>query len=309
MNMRSVRRLMLAAVPGAATYATWRYRQVVRELDSLHVTPPRLPGTVRVLPSRWGRVAYRIHEQPGPGPALVLLHGWGRTADSAWWPIIQRSRRTVLAIDLPGHGRSVLDKRFTFSLAAEAVMAAIDDARLERPVLVGHSMGGPVALTAVLWGGAEAFSAVVALATSAYWVRPRQMVMVASAPYVLGPGSPVTVRNQRNETRRAPDEQERIAWEYAVRPDRKVLMDSALELRKFDARRWSDLHLPPTTWVVTANDGIIDAADQRRSAERFATHRVDLPCEHSAVIEAPDRVMRILEAVATHPDRPTLVAV
>lgn len=298
---------MWGALPGAATYATWRYRKAVRELESLDVAPPALPGTLRSLSTRWGEIAYRLYERPGSGAALVLVHGWGRTADSAWWPIIARSERTVLAVDLPGHGRSVLDQRFNFSLAAEAVSRAIDEVDLDRPLLVGHSMGGPVAMTTVSLRGAEAFAGMVAMATSAYWVRPRQIVMMASAPYLLGPRSPVTVRNQRTETRRTPAETDRIAWEYSVRPERQVLVDSAFELRKFDARRWTDVPMPPTTWVVTTNDGIIGVEDQRASAERFAAHRVEVPYEHRLVIEAPDQVMGILDAVADRPDHPALL--
>lgn len=307
--MRFARRVVAASVPAAAALATARYREALRELDSMAVQPPSLPGVVRSLSTSWGRISYRYVSRPeSPHPAIVLIHGWGRTADSAWWPVILRSHRSVLAVDLPGHGRSLLDRPFTFSLAAESVLAAIDDAGLDRPLLAGHSMGGPAALTTVLWAGASSFSGLVAMATSAYWVRPRQIVMVASAPYVLGARSPVTIRTQRNESRRTPDDVSRIAWEYAVRPDRQVMIDSALELRRFDARRWTGLRLPPTTWVITARDGVIDPDDQRSSAAMLAQHRVELQCEHSLVVEAPDQVTRILDAVAARPDRPALVA-
>ncbi|MDH4116129.1 MAG: alpha/beta hydrolase [Acidimicrobiia bacterium] len=305
--MRTVRHVLAAAVPGAAAYTAYRYRQAVRELDAMVVAPPNLPGTVRSLSTEWGRISYRMVE--GETPPIVLVHGWGRTADSAWWPVIVRSRHTILAIDLPGHGRSVIDRPFSFSLAAESILAAIDDAGLTRPLLVGHSMGGPVCMTTLLWASPDSFTGFVAMATSAYWVRPRQIVMVASAPYVLGARSPVTIRNHHAEVRRAPDETPRISWEYAVRPERQVLVDSALELRRFDARRWQNLTLPPATWVVTARDGVIDRADQEASAGFFADHRIELPTEHSVVLEAPDQVTRIIEAVAVRPDRPALVAV
>jgi hypothetical protein len=116
------------------------------------------------------------------------------------------------------------------------------------------------------------------------------------------------VRTQRNEARRMPDDTSRIAWEYAVRPDRQVLLDTAMELRRFDARRWTGLQMPPTTWVITTRDGVIDPADQHASAHMFARYRVELPTEHSVVIEAPDRVTRILDAVSARPERPALVA-
>lgn len=309
-EMHASGKVLMAALPGAAAYAAHRYLQAVRQLDALPVRQPPLPGVIRSIGADWGRISYRLVERPdSPHPPIVLVHGWGRTADSAWWPVMIDSDRTVLAIDLPGHGRSILDRPFTFSLAAEAVVAAIEDAGFDRPLLVGHSMGGPVCLTTILWAGGQAFTGFVALATSAFWVRPRQSVMVASAPYLLGPRSPVTLRNHSSDIRRTPEESARIAWEYAVRPGRAVLIESALELRRFDARRWRSLDRPPTTWVITTQDGIIDRTAQRESARLFADHSTELPAEHSVVIERPLQVRKILEAVAARPERPALVAV
>ncbi|MDQ2976139.1 MAG: alpha/beta hydrolase [Acidobacteriota bacterium] len=79
--------------------------------------------------------------------ALVLVHGWTQNVDS--WrdqvpDFVQRNR--VIAIDLPGHGQS--DKpQTTYSMDyfARAVDAVLRDAKVKRAVLVGHSMGTPVA--------------------------------------------------------------------------------------------------------------------------------------------------------------------
>jgi pimeloyl-ACP methyl ester carboxylesterase len=308
--MRTGTRLALAAAPVVAGYSALRYRNAVRQLDALPATPPDLPGRVRSLATDWGRISYRLVERGGDETTpVVLVHGWGRTGDSAWWPVFTAGRHTTLVVDLPGHGRSILDRPFTFSLAAETILAAIADAGLQRPMIVGHSMGGPVGLTTVLWAGAEAFAAFVGMATSAYWVRPRQIVTLAAAPYLMGPRAPGAVRAQRHETRRTPDEAGRIAWEYAVRPPRQVLMEAAVELRRFDARRWRGLAMPPTTWVVTARDGIIEPAAQRDSARLLGANRVELPCEHSLVVEAPGLVTRIIDTVAERPEGPVLVAV
>ena len=76
----------------------------------------------------------------------------------------------------------------------------------------------------------------MAIATSSYWVRPRHQIMVAAAPYAMAQSSPLLMRAQRAETRRAPDQASRIAWEYAVRPPRRMLEEAAAELRRFDAR-------------------------------------------------------------------------
>jgi pimeloyl-ACP methyl ester carboxylesterase len=79
--------------------------------------------------------------------ALVLIHGWTQNAD-AWRDnvadLAQRNR--VIVIELPGHGQS--DKpQVTYSMDyfARAVEAVMRDAKVKRAVLVGHSMGTPVA--------------------------------------------------------------------------------------------------------------------------------------------------------------------
>jgi pimeloyl-ACP methyl ester carboxylesterase len=91
----------------------------------------------------------RIHYQSyGKGSeALVLIHGW--TCNLDYWrdqiPDFAKRNR-VIALDLPGHGRS--DKpelAYTVDLFAHAVDAVMRHAKVERGVLAGHSMGTPVA--------------------------------------------------------------------------------------------------------------------------------------------------------------------
>ena len=91
----------------------------------------------------------RIHYQSyGKGrEALVLIHGW--TCNLDYWrdqvPDFAKRNR-VIAIDLPGHGQS--DKpqlAYSMDLFARAVDAVMRDAHVERAVLVGHSMGTPIA--------------------------------------------------------------------------------------------------------------------------------------------------------------------
>jgi pyruvate dehydrogenase E2 component (dihydrolipoamide acetyltransferase) len=86
------------------------------------------------------------------GPRLVLLHGFGGS-HSAWRYVVgglADSHRTI-AYDLPGHGRSL---KFPAAgppkVAASAVLHDLDARGLERVHLVGHSMGGAVAVLIAL---------------------------------------------------------------------------------------------------------------------------------------------------------------
>ena len=102
--------------------------------------PPRRTRSVAGQPVAW--------LEAGVGPPLVLVHGAGGSAEL--WPRqldALADVAQVLAPDLPGHGP--LGGRGRPSIAAyaewlDAFLAAVTE---EPAVLVGHSMGGAVALT------------------------------------------------------------------------------------------------------------------------------------------------------------------
>jgi len=81
-------------------------------------------------------------------PTLVLLHGFLQNLD-IWssYVLTYMRRMRVVTIDLPGHGYSdCLDEVHGMDLMAQAVKAVLDDARIDQCVVIGHSMGGYVAL-------------------------------------------------------------------------------------------------------------------------------------------------------------------
>jgi len=95
-------------------------------------------------------IAYR--EWPGPGdrPPLVLVHGF--LVDHREWEDVAvrlASRRRVVALDLPGFGRSPTPPKGvepSFELFVEAVIGLIDELALGTVDLAGHSMGGGIAV-------------------------------------------------------------------------------------------------------------------------------------------------------------------
>lgn len=85
----------------------------------------------------------------GAGLPLVLLHGFAADSQS-WAPLASAlgAERTIVRIDLPGHGRSPKRRISGFPGLARMIVEAFDDAvRDLGPVhLVGHSLGGALAL-------------------------------------------------------------------------------------------------------------------------------------------------------------------
>ena len=80
---------------------------------------------------------------------VVFIHGWACTGN--FWRFqtsALRDRYRVIALDLPGFGKSGKphDRAYTLRFFARAVKAVIDHAGVKRPVLAGHSMGYGVAV-------------------------------------------------------------------------------------------------------------------------------------------------------------------
>lgn len=93
-------------------------------------------------------VQYHVY---GSGePTLVLIHGW--SCDSNYWreqvPVLKQ-KYTVVTVDLAGHGGTDGNRsEWTIARFGQDVATAMAAVPSRQLVLVGHSMGGPVALEA-----------------------------------------------------------------------------------------------------------------------------------------------------------------
>jgi pimeloyl-ACP methyl ester carboxylesterase len=77
--------------------------------------------------------------------ALVFIHGWTCNADFWKRSIREFPEYRVIAIDLPGHGQSDKPKlSYTMEHFAKSIEAVLKKAKVEKAVLIGHSMGTPV---------------------------------------------------------------------------------------------------------------------------------------------------------------------
>jgi len=83
-------------------------------------------------------------------PTIAFIHGAGM--DHTVWALQTRwfahHGRNVLALDLPGHGRSAGPHLGSIAAMADCVLAALAAAGAKRASLVGHSMGALIALAA-----------------------------------------------------------------------------------------------------------------------------------------------------------------
>jgi 2-succinyl-6-hydroxy-2,4-cyclohexadiene-1-carboxylate synthase len=93
----------------------------------------------------------RLHVvRSGTGPPLVLLHGFTGSTET-WTPLRAAldDRFTMIAVDLPGHGRSSAPAepaRFALSRFADDLRRVLDITGVDRTAVLGYSVGGRAAL-------------------------------------------------------------------------------------------------------------------------------------------------------------------
>ena len=93
---------------------------------------------------------------PSAKPDVVLLHGGA--AHARWWdhiaPLLALDRR-VIAFDLSGHGDSGRRPSYDLDHWAAEALAVAGLSSTNKPILIGHSLGGVVALQAAITAGAD----------------------------------------------------------------------------------------------------------------------------------------------------------
>ncbi|WP_433393600.1 alpha/beta fold hydrolase [Micromonospora sp. KLBMP9576] len=107
---------------------------------------PETIGTPRAVTVGGVVIAYRVAGAE-TDPPMVLLHGLGDD-ERDWHRVLPAlaDRHRAYALDLRGHGRSDRPGRYSFELMRDDVLGFLDALGIARCVLVGHSMGGTVAI-------------------------------------------------------------------------------------------------------------------------------------------------------------------
>ena len=88
----------------------------------------------------------------GQGAPILLLHGLFGSHRN-WFSVqrqLARMRWQVHGLDLRNHGLSPWSDRMDYAVMSDDVLAYLDQHRIERAVILGHSMGGKVAMSLAL---------------------------------------------------------------------------------------------------------------------------------------------------------------
>jgi pimeloyl-ACP methyl ester carboxylesterase len=133
--------LLIAIGIALALFTGWTARLVTKAL------PPR-GRTIAIDDCRFHYV------DEGEGPAIVMIHGLGGQMHNFTYALVGKlkDRFRVIVVDRPGSGYSSRPQHAAAGIESQAkTMAAfIRKLGLERPLLVGHSLGGAIALAIAL---------------------------------------------------------------------------------------------------------------------------------------------------------------
>ena len=241
---------------------------------------PPLPLGERIeLPGR-GTTFVRLVEGPPGAPTVVLLHGWIASAGLNWFtsfaPLAQHFN--VVAPDLRGHGRGIRSRRrFRLADCADDVSALLDHLGTAPTIVVGYSMGGPIAQ--LLWRRhPEQVAGLVLCATAYRFVAGARERVVFSSMMATAVGttraghllSHAPVASLRRWAPRATPTRptNRRAWAAAEmrRHDLVKIMEAGQAIGTYNARRWIGEVNVPTTVLVTERDRAVDPIEQLKLA-------------------------------------------
>ncbi len=190
----------------------------------------------------------------------MLLHGWIASGGINWYQVFGPASEhfRVVAPDLRGHGRGVRSrKRFTLADCADDVAMLLDELEIPSAIMVGYSMGGPVA--ELLWKRHQRkVEGLVLCATSHSFVpgmraRLTFTTMMAAAAGTTRAGQlftllPRSIAKQIApvNTRGRPDTLQRWAAAEMGRHDWRMILEAGSAIGHFDASRWIDRVDVPT---------------------------------------------------------------
>jgi pimeloyl-ACP methyl ester carboxylesterase len=261
------------------------------------------PGELVALPGR-GTTFVRDLAGPPGAPTVVLLHGLLATADLNWagaYAALGQHFR-VVALDHRGHGRGIRSRRrFRLEDCADDVAAVAEALGLHRFIVVGYSMGGPIAQ--LVWRRhPDRVDGLVLCATSRnFRGHPRERLAfsamaVANLAVRLTPPALRRLVGERLVARRVESSPTgEWAWSEFRRNDPVQMIEAAQALGRFTSHDWIGEVDVPTAVVVTRHDRLVPPQRQRKLASAVPGATVyEIDGDHPVAVREPERFVPVL---------------
>lgn len=265
------------------------------------------PATTVDLP---GRGELRVRDTGGEDrPTVVLLHGWGVTADLNWSPAYEAlaEGHRVVAFDHAGHGCGVRPPGGIVRLShlADDAVAVMDQLDIAHATVVGYSMGGAVAQLVWKRHGHRVQGLVLASTARHFQGGPISDLWYRSytplahlAEVASGPAQALVRVRVDRRVRGNPNE----AWmrEELEAASPAALLSSMRSIGRFRSNGWIGDVDVPTSVIVTSKDRTVPTRKQRGLAGAIpgAVH-LEVEGPHDAIVTRAERYVPVLlEAVA-----------
>ena len=238
---------------------------------------------------------YEVHGGGNLGPPLVFVHGAG--GSRLHWPLGLRrlAGRHTLAVDLPGHGQSPIGE----NSGIDGYVRGLADWRtavpVHRPVLVGHSMGAAIALTAALEEPAALAGLVLVGAGPRLRVNPKLLEGVAQPETFAAAVHQIVLWSFAPE---ADARMVELARRRMIETGSAVLADDLRACNAFDVTsRLSGIRLP-TLIIVGRNDRMtpLGLSEELQQGIAGARLRVVEAAGHMVMLERPAAMATFLQS-------------
>ncbi|WP_128330182.1 alpha/beta fold hydrolase [Apibacter sp. HY039] len=242
--------------------------------------------------------------EKGKGKAVVLLHGF--LENSRMWKYFQdelSKRYRVIAIDLPGHGKSSTNSKDVnrMEYMAEKVNEVLEYLHLDEVVIIGHSMGGYVALAFAdqfkykVQGLGLFYSTTLPDDEAKKEQRLKAAEVVVKNPKEFFRLSIPNLFAQNEVPNLSEEIQQAVSWaeESSLTGISAALKGMRLRQDRTDVVR--DLDKP--VLIITGEfDNAIKNAELKKSIQDFQNVSLfELPTGHMGMLEAPKESLEIIE--------------
>jgi len=118
---------------------------------------------------------------------LVFIHGWG-VSSKIFEPLFYylKNNFNIHTLDLPGFGKTPIEKAMTLKDYADFVYKFLEDNKIEKPIVIGHSFGGAVATKLALLYP-DNISKLILVDASAIRRPRRKMILLEKIMPILKP--------------------------------------------------------------------------------------------------------------------------
>ncbi len=251
-----------------------------------------------------------VYSRSGAGEPVVLIHGIGHRRQ-AWDPIVDllAERYDVIRVDLAGFGESPAYPRgvpYTMENASADLAANFAEWGIERPHVVGNSLGGAISLELATRGLVS--SATVLSPAGFFGPFDRALALITLTLMKLGTVAPDAILRRIAETRTG---RRMVGYSLYTHPER---LDAAATYGDAQALKHAAAFLPtikaglryepdfsgievPVTVAWGTKDRLLPYRQSREAKRQLpAARHLPLPdCGHVPMVDAPDLIVSVID--------------